>query len=180
MRTKKTAGSLFYGHGKGKVYLKPVANTLAVRHKASAREQVRKTLRSLGELSEIESQRLLVVHLPGGVKVEAALEKLKPLLDKEKIECVFPVLLDKESKLLQVLTDEITVRFKPSVDAKKRKQIEKEFGLTVARKNESVPNQFVVTAPGAEGLDTLKLANKLDAADEVEFATPNFVSEHRR
>jgi hypothetical protein len=120
------------------------------------------------------------VHLPGGVKVESALQKLQPLLDKEKIECVFPVLLDKESKLLQVLTDEITVRFKPTVDAKKRKQIEKEFGLTVARKNESVPNQFVVTAPGAEGLDTLKLANKLDAEDEVEFATPNFVSEHKR
>ncbi|HEY0431249.1 MAG TPA: hypothetical protein VGC61_05505, partial [Pyrinomonadaceae bacterium] len=64
MSTKKAVRPLFYRHGKDKIFLESVDNTLAVRHKASARAQVRKLLRSLGELSEIESERLLVVHLP--------------------------------------------------------------------------------------------------------------------
>ena len=155
-------------------------NTLAVRYETSDRAQVRKILRSLGELSETESQRLLIVRLPDGVTVETAIQQLQPLLDKGQIESVFPVLLDKESQLLQVLTDEITVQFKPTVRAKARKQIEKQYGLTVVRKNEFVPNKFVVKVPAAKGLETLRVASELDAVEEVEFAAPNFVSEHRR
>ncbi len=180
MRTKKATGPHFYRHGKSKVYLEPIDNTLAVRYETSGRAQVRKALRALGEVSENKSERLLLVHLPDGMKVETAAEQLQPLLDKGKIESVFPVLLDKESQLLQVLTDEITVRFKPTVRVKERKQVEKQYGLIVARKNEVVPNQFVVKTPGAKGLETLRVANELDAAKEVEFAAPNFVSEHRR
>lgn len=180
MHKKRAAGSHFYRQGKSKVYIEPVDNTLAVRYNTSARAQVRKALRSLGQLSEIESQGLLVVHLPEGVKEETALQQLELLIDQGTIESVFPVLLDKESQLLQVLTDEITVRFKPTVSAKERKQIEKKYGLTIARKNEFVRNEFVVEVPGAKGLDTLRVANALDAEDEVEFAAPNFVSEYRR
>ena len=155
-------------------------NTLAVRYATSSKAPVRKTLRSLGELSETESQRLFIVHLPDEVKVEAAIQQLQPLLDNGKIEAVFPVLLDKDSQLLQVLTDEITVQFKPTVRAKERQQIEKQYGLTVVRKNEFVPNKFVVRVSGAKGLETLRVANELDALEAVEFAAPNFVSEHRR
>jgi hypothetical protein len=180
MRTKKAAGPHFYRQGKSKIYLEPVDNTLAVRYEASGKALVRKALRSLGELSETESQRLLIVRLPDEVKVETALQQLQPLLDKGKIESVFPVLLDKESQLLQVLTDEITVQFKPTVRANERKQIEKQYGLTEVRKNEFVPNQFVVKVSGAKGLETLRVANELDAVEAVEFAAPNFVSEHRR
>jgi hypothetical protein len=180
MRTKKAAGPHFYRQGKRKVYLEPADNILAVRYETSSKAQVRKLLRSLGKLSETESQRLLIVRLPDGVKAETAAEQLQPLLGKGKIESVFPVLRDQESQLLEVLTDEITVQFKPTVRAKERKQIERQYGLTVVRKNEFVPNKFVVKAPGAKGLETLKVANELDAAAEVEFAVPNFVSEHRR
>jgi len=35
-----------------------------------------------------------------------------------------------------------------------------------------------VTQP--KGLHTLEVASQLDAAKEVEFATPNFISEHQR
>jgi hypothetical protein len=180
MRAKKSASRHFYRQGKTKVYLKPVDDTLAVRYNKSAKAQVRKTLRSLGQVSEIESQQLFILHLPAGTKKEIAAQDLQPLIDKGAIESVAPVLRDEESQMLQVLTDEITVRFKPTLAAKKRKQVEKKYGLTSARKNEFVPNQFVVKVPRSKGLDTLNVANELDAADEVEFAAPNFVSEYRR
>ena len=180
MRAKKTAGRHFYRQGKTKVYLKPVDNTLAVRYNSSAKSQVRKILSSLGQLSEIESQRLFIVQLLEGTTEETAAQHLQPLMDKGTIESIAPVLRDEESKLLQVLTDEITIRFKPTLAAKERKQVEKKYGLTISRKNEFVPNQFVVKVPRSKGLDALKVANELDAADEVEFAAPNFVSEYRR
>ncbi|MDQ2922364.1 MAG: hypothetical protein M3R52_12245 [Acidobacteriota bacterium] len=180
MRAKKPAGRHFYRQGKTRVYLKPVDDTLAVRYNKRAKSQVRKTLGSLGQVSEIESQQLFIVHLAEGSKEETASQHLQPLIDKGLIESVAPVLRDEESQLLQVLTDEITVRFKPTLAAKERKQMEKKYGLSIARKNEFVPNQFVVKVPRSKGLDTLHVANELDAADEVEFAAPNFVSEYRR
>jgi hypothetical protein len=180
MRIKKAAGPHFYRQGKRKVYLDPVDNILAVRYETSSKAQIRKVLRSLGELSETQSERLLIVRLTDAMKAATAAEQLQPLLDKDKIESVFPVLCDKDSQLLQVLTDEITVRFKPTVRAKERKQIEKQYGLTVVRKNELVPSQFVFKVASAKGMETLRVANELDAAEEVEFAAPNFVSEHRR
>lgn len=180
MRAKKSAGRQFYRQGNTKVYLKPVDNTLAVRYNQSARAQVRRRLSSLGELSEIESQQLFIVYLSAGTNGEAARHHLQSLLDKGAIEALAPVLRDEKSQLLQVLTDEITVRFKPTVAARERKQMEMKYGLTIARKNEFVPNQFVVKVPRSRVLDTLNVANELDAADEVEFAAPNFVSEYRR
>ena len=180
MRAKKSAGRHFYRQGKAKVYLKPVDNTLAVRYNKTAKARVGKTLGSLGQVSEIESQKLFIVRLPADAKAETALERLQPLIDKGAIESVAPVLRDEESQLLQVLTNEITVRFKPTLAAKERKQLEKMHGLTSVRRNEFIPNQFVVKVPRSKGLDTLNVANELDAADEVEFAAPNFVSEYRR
>ena len=182
MRSKKP-GRHFYRQGKTKVYLKRVDDMLAVRYNKSAKAQVRKTLRALGEVDdvrEIESQRLFIAHFLEGTKEETVLEHLQPLIERGAIESVSPVLRDEESQLLQVLTDEITVRFKSTLAAKERRQMEKKYGLTMARKNEFVPNQFVVKVPQSKGLDTLKVANELDAADEVEFAAPNFVSEYRR
>lgn len=180
MRAKKSAGRQFYRQGKTKVYLKPVDNTLAVRYNKSAKTPVGKTLRSLGQVNEIKSQQLFIVHLAEGMNEESARQHLKSLLDRGAIEALAPVLRDEESQLLQVLTDEITVRFKPTLAAKARKQMAKKYGLTIARKNEFVPNQFIVKVPRSMGLETLTVANELDAADEVEFAAPNFVSEYRR
>ena len=182
MRSKKSARH-FYRQGKTKVYLKRVDDMLAVRYNKRAKAQVRKTLGSLGqvdELREIESQQLFIAHFLEGTKEETVLEQLQPLIDKGAIESVAPVLRDEESQMLQVLTNEITVRFKPALAAKERKQVEKKYGVTIARKNEFVPNQYVVKVPRTQGLETLNLANELDAADEVEFAAPNFVSEYRR
>jgi hypothetical protein len=175
----KPARRHFYRHGKAKVYLEHVAGALAIKYKGSPK-QLLKILSAFGRVREVAPQQLLVVELAASSAEADLRRRLEPMVDKGVVESILPVLRDKESGLLQVLTDEITVRFKPELDLKKRRALEKKFGLTSARRNEFVPNQYVVKTRGSRGLDTLHLANELDADDEVEFAAPNFVSEHQR
>lgn len=179
MTSKTPGGRRSYRHGKSKVYLQTVEDVLAVRY-ANSKKEVRKALSTLGKVREIEPQKLFVVQLPEAAQKERALEKIQPLIERGLVESVVPVLRDEESQLLQVLTDEVTVRFKRALPKKAREQVEKKFGFTIARQNEFVPNQYVVKVPRSAGADALKIANELDADDEVEFAAPNFVSEHRR
>ncbi len=179
MKSKAPSGRRSYRQGKSKVYLQPVDDVLAVRY-AISKEEVRAALSLLGKVREVEAQKLFIVQLPEASEKESALRQLQPLVDNGLIESVVPVLRDEESQLLQVLTDEVTVRFKRALPKKERAQVEKKFGFTIARQNEFVPNQYVVKVPTSAGVDALKVANELDAADEVEFAAPNFVSEHRR
>lgn len=179
MKSKAPSGRRSYRQGKTKVYLQPVDDVLAVRY-ANSKEEVREALSSLGKVREVEPQKLFVVQLPKASQKEQALEQIQPLIDRGLIESIVPVLRDEESELLQVLTDEVTVRFKRALPKKERAQVEKKFGFTIARQNEFVPNQYVVKVPASTGADALKVANDLDADDEVEFAAPNFVSELRR
>ena len=175
----KSSGRRSYRQGKSKVYLQPVDDVLAVRY-ANSKEEVREALSSLGKVREVEPQKLFVVQLSKATQKEQALKQIQPLIDRGLIESVVPVLRDEESQLLQVLTDEVTVRFKHALPKKAREQVEKKFGFTIARQNEFVPNQYVVKVPTSTGSDALNVANELDADDEVEFAAPNFVSEHTR
>jgi hypothetical protein len=180
MPTKTTARRPFYRQGKTKVYLELLENTLAVRYKKSEKADIYAALRSLGQVRDIESQEMFIVHLHDSTDNEAALKKLQQLSEAGGIEFITPVLRDKESQLLQILTDEITVRFATTPAQEQLKSVEDKYGFTVARQNEFVPNQFIVKVARPEGLHTLNVANELDAADEVEFAAPNFISEYRR
>jgi len=179
MKPKAKSGRRSYRHGKNKVYLQHVDDVLAVRYTKS-KEEVRKALTPLGKVREVEPQNLFIVQLPDGSDNEKALRQVQSLIEHGLIEAIVPVLRDEESQLLQVLTDEVIVRFKRALPKKQREQVEKKFGFKIARQNEFVPNQFVVKVPTAEGMDALRVANELDADDDVEFAAPNFVSERRR
>jgi len=179
-RIERAARRAFYRQGKRKVYMEPLDNTIAVRYRESAEADVYEVLRSLGQVRLIESQRLLIVEFPDAAHRAAALKQLRPWLDEGVVEFVTPVLRDADSHLCQILTDEIAVRFKSALPAKRLKAVEQKYGVTIARQNEFVPNQFIVKVTQPEGLHTLEVASQLDAADEVEFATPNFISEHRR
>ena len=180
MRTKRTARKPFYRQGETKVYLEPLEDTYAVRYKKKAKAKVYGRLRSLGQVKDIESQDLYIVQIEDSTQRESALKQLQELMDSGLIEFITPVLRDKESQLMLILTDEITVRFRSRVPQKQLKSAEERYGFTVARQNEFVPNQFILKVAQPEGLHTLNVANELDATDEVEFATPNFISEYRR
>ncbi|HKO59851.1 MAG TPA: hypothetical protein VJV03_01710 [Pyrinomonadaceae bacterium] len=179
MKSKPQSGRRSYRHGKNKVYLQPVDDVVAVRY-ITAKEELRHALTGFGTVKEIEPQKLFLVQLRSSSNREEVLDQVESFIERGVVEAVVPVWRDEESQLLQVLTDEVTVRFKRPLPKKEREQVEKRFGFTIARQNEFVPNQFVVKVPASRGVDALKVANELDADDEIEFAAPNFVSEHRR
>jgi hypothetical protein len=179
MPSTKGEKKIFYRHGKTKIYLEPAEDTFAIRFDKKARPNIEELLRSLGFVREVESENLSIVELNDPARQEA-LGKLRELLDAGEIEFITPVLRDKESQLLQILTDEITVRLKPNVTLKQLKSAEKKYGFRVARENEFVPNQFILKLTRPAGLHTLEVANELAGMDEVEFAAPNFISEYRR
>ena len=179
MKSKRQTGRRSYRHGKNKVYLQPVEDVVAVRY-ASSKEELREALSSFGHVKEVEPQKLFIIQLSSSTDKEKVIEQAQTFIESGVAEAIVPVWRDEQSQLLQVLTDEVTVRFKRPLLKKEREQVEKKFGFTIARQNEFVPNQFVVKVPNSRGVDALKVANELDADDEVEFAAPNFVSEHRR
>src|SRR5918994_1733729 len=179
MKSKPQTSRRSYRHGKNKVYLQPVEDVIAVRY-GSSKEELREALRSFGTVKEVEQQQLFMLQLRSSSDKEKVLEQVQSFIDSGAAEAIVPVWRDEESQLLQVLTDEVTVRFKRELPKKEREQVEKKFGFTIARQNEFVPNQFVVKVPISMGVDVLKVANELDADDEVEFAAPNFVTEYKR
>jgi hypothetical protein len=152
--------------------------TYAVRCGDGREAEVRKAVGKLGDVHPIPKQDLLVVSFPDPDRQREGLERLHDLQDQGAVEFVTPVMLDPSSQLRQILTDEITVRFKRPGPPPER--LQHDYGLTVARRNEFVPNQYVLRLERPRGLKTLEVAKALDAADDVEFASPNYISEHRR
>ena len=179
MKSKPQTGRRSYRHGKNRVYLQPAEDVVAVRY-ASSKEELQEALSSFGTVREVEPQQLFMVQLRSASDKEKVLDEVQPFIDSGVAEAIVPVWRDEESQLLQVLTDEVTVRFKRALPKRERAQVEKKFGFTIARQNEFVPNQFIVKVPVTRGGDALKVANELDADDEVEFAAPNFVTEYKR
>jgi len=92
-----------------------------------------------------------------------------------------PVYVDPESSLRAIATLEISVRFKARVSAATLRKLLQSLDLTTLRSNEFNARNFIVTqANQPDEWKTLELANKLSQRDEVEYAAPNFISEHRR
>ncbi len=179
-RAKEPTHRAFYMRGAKKVYAELLDNTLAVRYREDVKTDIYQALRTMGRVRIDQARRLAIVEFSGTAQRDQAENRLRKWLDDGIVEFVTPVLRDADSQLLQILTDEITVRFESVLPLKRLKAMEQKYGVTVARQNEFVPNQFIVKVTQPEGLRTLEVASQLDAADEVEFATPNFISEHRR
>ena len=170
----------FYRQGEKKIYVEPLADTIAVRYRQGVKAELAQMLHGLGRVRDIQEQRLLIVEFTDAAQSATALKQLQPWVDNGALEFVAPVLQDSESRLQQILTDEITVRFKSGLPAKRLKGVEQKYGVKIARRNEFVPNQFILKVAQPEGLHALEVASRLDVAAEVEFASPNFISTHQR
>lgn len=156
------------------------AQVWAVRYQAAHRAAVERALIACGRVRELAPQRLFVVELASAAQSDKLLARLEQLRAAGQIEFFQPVLRDAVSQLQQIVTDEISVRFKKVPSAKQLKAVERKYGVRVARRNEFVPNQFIVQTAPARELNTLEVASQLDAAEEIEFAAPNFISEYKR
>jgi hypothetical protein len=152
---------------------------LAVRCKPHGEGRVRDYLAELSDVTSLASQRLLLATFPEDVP-DAVVKQLQQWSEEGFVELVAPVFRDPDSQLVQIPTDEITVRFKAGLSSDKREHLEKKHKVSVARQNEFIPNQYVVKLPKDETRDIVHVAEKMNAEQEVEFATPNYISQYRR
>jgi hypothetical protein len=123
---------------------------------------------------------MVVLHRSSGVtaaKVQAALDDLQHV---GLVEFVTPVLLDPESNTRQVLTDEIVLRLKPGRAERALAALKAEHGIEIGKRNKFEPSQYIVRVPKPSGTQTLDVARSLDRSDDVEFASPNFLTQIKR
>ena len=53
-------------------------------------------------------------------------------------------------------------------------------GLEILRQNEFVPTQFIAKIAGGAQAGPVRIAAKLNKSSKIEFAAPNFLSQHQR
>ncbi|WP_424970845.1 S8 family serine peptidase [Dinoroseobacter sp. S76] len=106
-----------------------------------------------------------------GSEARAAADRVRPALFRER-----------DSQLLRVVYKEIVVEFTEGAEAATRKAILEKYGLEVRRRSGFNPNRFVVTDPKRSTMaqKTVEVSNDLMQLEEVETASPNFVSEFPR
>jgi hypothetical protein len=153
-----------------------VPNEIAVKCRAGAERKVIDALARFGKVEKYPLQRMFVLHRPSG----AADARLQSVLDElqhaGRIEFVTPVLLDSESNTRQVLTDEIVLRLKPGRTKRTLTALTAEHGVAIGQRNAFEPSQYIVKVPNPSGMQTLDIARSLDRSDDVEFASPNFLT----
>lgn len=155
-------------------------HVFAVRYREGVEgRRIAEALSAAGSTRPLTSHRMILVDLGSGEW--SGIEKsLEDLVGPEHVEFVTPVLWDEKSETKQILTDEITVRFNAVPSLHTLRELQKRFGVTVARRNEFVPRQVIMRVTNPNGLRTLNVAKQLDRVGEVEFATPNFLTELRK
>lgn len=178
VRQRKVARRRAPGRVTGKPRTAP--RLLAVRCRRAAEGAVTNALRQLGAVRHLGPHRLVLVELPDTRRQAAAVKQLRAWRRDGSVEFFTPVLRDEKTGLLRILTDEITVRFKPHVPVTRRAAIQRKLGVNTLRQNEFVPDQRVVRVAQPVGLKTLTVARALDRSPDVEYATPNYISEYRR
>jgi len=165
----------------GRTTVETVPERVAVKWAPRLGRRLRELLRESGPVRTIGSLGILLLELDEASRRPAAWKRLKKLQKEGVVAWASPLLRDLESELREILTDEVTVRLRPGADADRRLQdLLRRTGLVLARRNEFVPNQFVLRIDHPFGLEVLEVARSLDTRAEVEFATPNFVSEVSR
>jgi len=159
----------------------PLAGQLAVRVAPKATRRVQAALSTFGRVEPHDPAGLLILHKAPKVAGAALNSVLDSLIDKGLVQYVTPVLRDPESGVRLIPTDEITVRFRPQAPVRGMlTEMRRNEGVSVARRNEFVPSQYVLRVPSPAGKRTVEIARRLDARDEVEFAAPNYISDVKR
>ena len=154
---------------------------LAVRVAPKAGKRVHAALQPLGSVEAYEPGRMLILKKGPRVADAAVKSVVTGLLRDGLVQDVTPVLRDPRSGLRLIPTDEITVRFRPDAPVQGTlTDVRRTEGLSVARRNEFVPSQFVLRVPQPSGTRTLDIARRLKARADVEFAAPNYISDVQR
>ena len=160
---------------------KTIPDQLAVRYRAGRAQTVRARLTPFGKLEDQPLSRILILHRAPSVTRRAVDAAIKALQDEKLVEFATPVMLDPRSGLRQVLTDEIVVRLKTGQPQQRTLAMLKgEHGVKIGKRNEYEPAQYIVKVPHASGTRTLDVARSLDQRADIEFASPNFLTDIKR
>jgi hypothetical protein len=157
-----------------------VKDQIAVRYCPGQDRKVREALEQVGRVEEQPSSQIFILHRSPGVSASTVATAIETLKKTSKIAFATPVLRDPESGTRQVLTDEITLRLKPGSASRALKALKAEHGVIVGKRNEFEPTQYIVKVPDTTGTRTLDVARSLDKRDDVEFASPNYLTDIKR
>lgn len=161
--------------------LKTIPNQVAVCYRAGHEKKVRERLSALGRAEDQPLSRILILHRNPSVTRRAVDTEIEALQEEQLVEFATPVMRDADSDRRQVLTDEIVLRLKPGhAQQRTLAALKDEHGLKIARRNEFEPTQYIVKVKQASGTHTLDVARSLDQRDDVEFASPNFLTDIKR
>ena len=161
--------------------LTTIPDQVAVRYRVGRAEDVRARLAPLGTTEHQALSRILILHRAAAVTRRALDSAIQALQDEKLVEFATPVMLDSTSGLRQVLTDEIVVRLKSGYASQRTlATLKGEHGLKIGRRNEFEPAQYIVKVLQASGTRTIDIARSLDQRADVEFASPNFLTDIKR
>jgi hypothetical protein len=155
-----------------------IPTQVAVRYRKGHERKVADALSVLGTLEDQRPRRILILHRGQGISSREVDALLAWLRDRGAIEFASAVLRDIESGTRQVLTDEIVVRLKQDAPARQTLEtLKSQYGLTACKRNAYEPTQYIVKVSDPSGTNTLDVAQSLCRCKEVEFASPNFLTE---
>jgi hypothetical protein len=157
-----------------------VKDEIAVRYCPGQDRKVREILEPLGEIEEQASANIFILHRRSSIPQSKVTTAIESLQKDGTIAFATPVLLDPESGTRQVLTDEITLRLKPGSANRALAALKAEHGVIIGKRNEFEPTQYIVKVPNTSGTQTLDVARSLDKRDDVEFASPNYLTSIKR
>jgi hypothetical protein len=160
--------------------LKTVPTEVAARYRAGRERAVTAALTPFGRVDTYPAQRMIVVHRSPHATASKVASTLEGLRQAGLVEFVAPVLIDSESGTRQVLTDEIVLRLKPGRTRRTLAALTAEHGIEIGQRNKYEPSQYIVKVPNPSGTQTLDVARSLHRSDDVEFASPNFLTEIKR
>jgi hypothetical protein len=161
--------------------LKRAPHEIAIRYTDRHEQRVRDALTDLGTVESHPRHKMLVVHVRARVTAAAVRTTLEGLVSQGLIEFTSPVLIDSASGLRQVLTDEIVLQLKPGTSSRQTlKTLKAEHDLEIRRGSEFDPCHYIAKVPKKLELQTLEVARSLEDRDEVEFASPNFLTQIKR
>jgi len=107
----------------------------------------------------------------GGREAAKSADKVRPA-----------IFLDGQTRFLRMVYKELTLRFHKKVPQKVRKQIMDKFNLKVRQRGHYEQSLYIVHDPSRKILAEriVDVSNEMMMMDEVEIASPNFVSEFQR
>ncbi len=170
------ASVISYGRGAQEREAEIVPGRFALGPLENQQEQCRKELHGFPGIRIESGPDVLLLKINEDLRMQLY-KWILPHLGKS-VRYWSPILRDRETGLEQILTDEILVHFQRELTRDQAAEILGKFpGVRLDRAVRFSPEEFIASVSPAMGLAALRFAETLETSPEVEFVSPNFISE---